>query len=234
MIEFLKKITEQYNWLPEFAAIIGVLLLVFSKVRKGFGMVFKWAYLWLVFPFKGWTAINTILEEVKGLKETTVKTSEDITALKEIVGYNGGGGLMDIVGYIAGYQSSQFWLTSQPGFIMDEQGNVLDATHAYCSLLGLASKAELKGVAWKAYIDRDPAYNILDEYKEAAKREEAFRGHIDFFNASGQDVGNWIILARPISAEKAKTKRYIGYFYPASEKSKAIALKNNWAMNPPL
>ena len=41
-------------------------------------------------------------------------------------------------------------------------------------------------------------------------------------------------IAEYISAEKAKTKRYIGYFYPASEKSKAIALKNNWAMNPPL
>lgn len=234
LITFLKNLVEDFKWIPELSLIVVTLILFVKKIRRIFFNIFRWAYLWLVFPFKGWEAINNISNDVKSLKEVGEQTSKDVTALKEIIGYNGGSGLMDQVGYIAGYQASEFWLRTQPGFICDEGGNNLDCTHGYCLLLGLSSKADITGGGWKSFIDRDPTYGYLEEFKEATKRSESFRGHVEFFNISGKALGEWIVVARPISADKAKAKRYMGLMYPSDALAKEVATKYGWPLLPPV
>lgn len=234
LINLIKSIVEDFKWIPELSLILVTLVLFVKKVRQIFINIFRWAYLWIIFPFKGWEAINAISSDVKILKEVGAKTSEDVTALKQIIGYNGGSGLMDQVGYIAGYQASEFWLRPQPGFICDESGGNLDCTHGYCLLLGLSSKADIVGGGWKSFIDRDPTYGYLEEFKEAAHKGESFRGHVEFFNITGKHLGEWIVVARPISADKAKAKRYMGLMYPSNDLAKEIAAKYGWPLIPPV
>lgn len=241
LLDFLKNFTNDYKFVPELVAVIAALFLAFSKVRKWICSVFVSIYRWAIFPFRGQENIEKILTEIGSLKtdlsantEISKKTSEDVRILKEIVGHNGGGGLLDMVGVLSGFQTSEFWLRAQPGFIADEEGRNLDSTHAFVLLLKLSTKDDVAGISWKSYTDRDFSNDHLKEFKEAVARRETFRNKLEFFDSNGDTCGEWTVLAHPISAEKAKAKRYIGFLYPVSDKAKEIARQYNWPMSIPV
>lgn len=234
IFEFIKKFTDDFKWFPEFLGILAALLLFFKAWRKILKQFFKCIYIWIVFPIKAHDATQKTYEEIQKLQDITKQTAKDVSSLKEIIGFNGGSGLMDQVGYIMGYQSSEFWLRTQPGFICDEDGRNLDCTHGYCLLLGLSSKNDLFGTSWKGYVDKEEYQVYLQEFKDSAKRRESFRGKTEFFDFHNESKGSWVIIAHPISSEKAKTKRYMGFLYPGDAKANKIAESYGWSLIPPL
>ena len=241
IIQLLKSLTESYKWLPEAAGIIGLLLLAFKKGRKWIVGFLRGLYVWIVFPFKSQDIRKEILSEISGIKTELQKntkisesTAKDVDELKKVVGYNGGSGLMDIIGYIEGLQNSDFWHRPNPGFICDGDGRNIEVTYSYCSLLGVSTKADLTGISWKSYTNSKDSTGYLSEFRESASRGECFRGKIELFNINSLSQGNWIIILNPISTQKAKTKRYVGLLYPADDISKEIANKHGWPLSVPI
>lgn len=234
MFEFFKKLTEDYEWILQASSLAGVFLLFFKTVRKTLGKVFKWAALWISFPFKGQTTVNTILTEVRGLKQTTEKTAQELDSLKKMIGYNGGSGLLDQVGILVGIQVSDFWMKSQPAFVCDENGHNTSVTHAYCNLLATTKKEDLLGLGWKGFSDREESSDYLIEFRDAASRRENFRGPIFFFNSYGEPCGQWVVVAHPISPEQANIKRYMNLVYPIDATAKEIAKKHDWPLTAPI
>lgn len=240
-IELIKKISNGLQWVPEALTLLAALSLLLKRVRI-WGVVFlKGLFVWFIFPFRSQDMRKDILNEIGSIKTELIKNTEisqkmakDVDALKEIVGYNGGSGLMDIVGYIEGLQNSDFWHRPIPAFICDGEGRNLEVTYPYCSLLGVSTKADLSGISWKSYTDTSKSTGYLREFKESAERGESFRGKIELFNINSTSVGYWVVVLNPISAKKAKTKRYLGVLYPADETSKNISTKNGWPMSVPL
>lgn len=231
MISFVKSLIEQWKWLPEILGIIAAALLIFKSVR-----VYTWKASVTIFNFFSFpfTMEKTIKREVTPLKDTINKTAEDVQAIKELIGYNGGTGLMDQIGYIIGYQSNDFWFKEKPGFICDRDGRNIDCTYGYCSLLGLKNKVELLSYSWKSFVDKESVIEFLEDFKQVSERKETFRQSIRFFDSHGDDIGVWLIIAHPISSNKAKTPRYIGFLYPYGEKALAIARDRGWPLTPPL
>jgi hypothetical protein len=241
MLEYLKDITKDWGWIVEASAVFGVFLLLFSKVRIWAWRTIKGVYRWLIFPFKAQEMRDSILSEIRGLKEDIKANTEisqqmakDVDLLKETVGFNGGSGLMDIVGYIEGLHKSDFWHRSAPAFICDGEGRNLEVTYPYCSLMGVSTKADLTGLSWKGYTDTNKSTSYLSEFRDSAMRGESFRGKIEFFDINSTSQGSWIIVLNPISTIKAKTKRYIGMLYPSDDVSKGVAIKYGWPTNVPI
>jgi hypothetical protein len=97
IISGLKKITEDYKFLPEAAGIIGLLLLVFKRGRRWIMGFIKGLYTWIVFPFKSQDVRTEILSEISGIKTELQKntkiseeTAKEVASLKSLVGHHGG------------------------------------------------------------------------------------------------------------------------------------------------
>lgn len=241
MFEFFKKITEDYKWMIEMSALASVLLLFIRAVRKWICVYLHNLYVWFTFPFKSQDIKKEVLIEILGIGEELKKnteiseqTAKDVTILKEIVGHNGGGGLLDMVGVLTGLQTTEFFLRAQPGYICDQDGRNLESTHAYLLLLRLSSKNDLAGLSWKSYMNSEKSTAYLNEFKDASSRREGFRERIELFDIDAVSKGFWISIAHPISAEGAKSKRYVGFLYPADEKAREIAKSYNWPLSGPL
>ncbi len=240
-IELIKNISSSLQWVPEALTLLAALSLLLKRVRAWVMIFLKGLFVWFLFPFKSQDIRLEILTEIGGIKkelekntQISQKTAKDVDALKEIIGYNGGSGLMDIVGYIEGLQNSDFWHRHIPAFICDGEGRNLEVTYPYCSLLGVSTKSDLSGISWKSYTETTKSSNYLSEFRDAASRGESFRGKIEFFDIHSDSLGYWVIVMNMISTKKAKTKRYFGALYPADETSKNIAEKHGWPMNVPL
>lgn len=234
MIELLKKLLEEYKWVPEMLAFGAAVSLLFKRVRSISMFVFRGVWNFCTFPFKSEGYIKNISESVTSLMLTSEQTAKDVNALKDIIGYNGGTGLMDQVGYIIGYQSHDFWMRGQPGFICDENGRNIDCTHGYCELLNINNRADLQSGGWKSYADKEELHDYLEDFAEVAMHRETFRRAIGLYDANGKDVGTWLVIAHPISSSKAKTPRYMGFLYPFGAVSQVVAREKGWPLAPPI
>lgn len=233
-IEWIQAESEKLKWVPEAIALIGALSLISKTIRGYIVVVSKAIYNFFTAPSKTFKAVELLAAEVSNLQTVSQKSSDDIKVLKDLIGYNGSSGALDKIGYIMGYQSNEFWLRDQPGFMCSEIGENVDCTHAYCRLLGVSNKDDVDKRNWQGFVDKTQYKGYLEEFSEVAKRRENFRRELSFKDVYGNDVGTWLIVAYPISAEKAKTARYIGYLYPYGQKAKEVANLNGWPMVPPL
>lgn len=234
MLQLIKTILEEYKWIPEMLALAAAVSLLFKRVRSVSTFIFKGLWSFFTFPFKSQGYIKNISESVQSLILTSESTARDVAALKEIIGYNGGTGLMDQVGFIVGYQSAEFSMRDHPGFICDESGRNVDCTHGYCELLNINSRSDLLAGGWKSYADKDELRGYIADFLDVAARRETFRSSIGLFDANGEDLGTWLVIAHPLSSPKAKTPRYMGFLYPFGAVSQCIAKEKGWPMAPPL
>ena len=228
--DYIKSLTSESEWLLNFAAILALALLLFKKTRGGVIALAKWVYVFFTFPAKGqkivcdFVKVSVDLEEIKS----------GLLDLKRIIGYNGGSGLLDKVGFIAGIQNNKFWMESQPGVICDGSANVISATHGYCRVLGLSSQEDLMGLRWKNYVYQEAADKLEDDFVETAARGEIFRRMVGHRNSKMQDIGIWVVVANPISAPEAITPRYLSYIYPYDERAVKVAESFGIVTTPPI
>ena len=220
----------EYKWaLPA----IGPSFLCFKKVRvfacKMGGKIYR---MFTVIP-RILVGVNALLEDSSAVKAGLKSVTEEVLSLKKIVGFNGGGGMMDAVGYLLGYQSNAFWHTSHPGFVCSSTGVNLECTQGYLFLLGLKSREELKSMNWENYVEPNELKNYFDRFVAAASRRDNFRFPVGFLDIGGVSVGRWLVVANPLSAEAASTVRYIGFFYPLCPAAQAVAIENSWPLHPP-
>lgn len=234
MIELLKKLLEEFKWIPEMLAMAAALALLFKRGRSIFTFVVKGLWNFFTFPFRSQGYIKNISDSIQSLTTTAEATARDVNTLKEIIGYNGGSGLMDQVGFIIGYQANEFWMRGVPGFICDENARNIDCTHAYCQLLNINDRGSLHSAGWKSYAEKDELHDYIVDFMDVSSRRETFRRAIRLYDANGKDVGMWLVIAQPISSNKAKTPRYMGFLYPFGQTSMDIAKEKEWPLAPPI
>jgi hypothetical protein len=234
VFDFLKKATEDFSWVPGFVAIVGAISLAFGTVRLKIYHGYRACIDFFTSPTKIFHLANELNGKVSRIEIIADNSAAKIQKMEELIGYNGGSGLMDSVGYLLGYWSNDFWLRDQPGFIATDKGDNVDCTHAYCRLLGLSAKEDLLNKNWRGFVDKQEYSEHLNEFVDVSSKREVFRREMSFRNSSNHSVGTWIVIASPISSNKAKTARYIGMLYPADEIAINLCKSNGWAETPPL
>jgi len=234
LFDFLKEQSANFNWLPEALGVLAAVSLVFKTVRKWIFAAFRAICSFFTSPSKTYKLVNDLTTKLANVEAVSNNSAGKIQNLEDLIGYNGGSGLMDKVGYLLGYQANDFWFRDQPGFICSELGENLDTTHCYCKLLGVTNRTDLNNRNWQGFVDKDQNKGYYEEFLEVAKRRETFRRTIGFKDSNGNDTGVWLVVANPISSDKAKVARYIGLLYPFDPTSKQIAEKYKWPLMPPL
>lgn len=248
LVEFLRLHAAHIEWWMDFAAVLAALSLAFKKVRLLLLKIFASVGGFFSAPIKTRQAVEQLVlasakvDERLVVIETQYAASvvqvdslkNSLETLKKLVGFNGGGGLADQVGYILGYQASSFWRTSHPGFVCTAQGDNLEVTQGYCGMLGLKSRADLARRNWQGFVDKEefPAY--LAEFIDVAGRLETFRRPLHFYDVNGTALGEWLVVAFPLSAPGATTVRYIGSLFPSCAAAREIAGRGGWPLHPPL
>jgi hypothetical protein len=234
MFDLLKKLTEDFNWVPGFVGIVAASSLIFKTVRGRIYSSYRSCIDFFTAPTKIFRLTNELNNKVSRIEIIADSSAIKIQKMEELIGYNGGSGLMDSVGYLLGYWSNDFWLRDQPAFICNEKGENIDCTHAYCRLLGVSTKEDLSSKNWRGYVDKNEYPGYFNEFLDVTSRREVFRREITFRDSNNKEAGVWLVIANPISAKNAKTARYMGTLYPKDDFAKNLCKLNGWAETPPV
>lgn len=234
VFDFFKTVAASLGWLPEALGVLAAISLCFQKGRQYFAVFLKFVWLYISFPIKFGKVLTDLVLEVQTIKTNLATNTIDTKKIKDIVGFNGGGGILDRLEYIAGYNTSEFWLKNHPGFSLDGDAKLIDSTHAFCLLLGVNDKDMVVGGNWKSFLDKREIKEFIEEYKTVSAKRDIFRRQIAFSDVYGNNAGTWTVIGNPLCSEKARAIRYMVMLYPFGDAAKAKAQANSWPERPPI